>query len=157
MSIIPVAKVLFLGSDHAGYALKEYILEQLAPVDIECKDLGTHAENSCDYPEFAAAVSNAVMADPDALGVLICGTGQGMAMTANRFPGVRAAVCVNEYHARMARNHNDANILCLGERVLGPGLAVSVTMAFLAAPFEGGRHQRRLELIDKLAKSDPAA
>jgi ribose 5-phosphate isomerase B len=149
---LPVAPVI-LGSDHAGFVLKEAIKNHLLNRGIPVEDLGPACAESCDYPAFAHKVARRVLASP-ALGILVCGTGIGMSMAANRFRGIRAALCANEYHARMTRMHNDANILCLGERVLGPGLALAVVDAFLDTPFEGGRHQRRIDLIDPAV--DPA-
>ncbi|MFW5734382.1 MAG: ribose 5-phosphate isomerase B [Oceanidesulfovibrio sp.] len=151
MDFVCLANIVYLGSDHAGYHLKRGILDHITSLGAATEDLGTHTTDSCDYPDFAAAVSRAVASKDDALGILICGTGQGMAMTANRMPCIRAAVCTNEFAARMARAHNDANILCIGERVVGAGLAASIVETFLSTAFEGGRHQRRIERIDTLA------
>ncbi|TVM18430.1 ribose 5-phosphate isomerase B [Oceanidesulfovibrio indonesiensis] len=150
MDFVCLANIVYLGSDHAGYSLKREIIDHITSLKAAAEDLGTHTTDSCDYPDFAAAVCKAVAAKDDTLGILVCGTGQGMAMTANRMPGIRAAVCTNEFAARMARAHNDANVLCLGERILGAGLANSIVEAFLSTAFEGGRHQRRIERIDAL-------
>jgi len=106
------------------------------------------ADDSCDYPDVAFEVCRRVVEDVGAFGLLVCGTGQGMAMTANRIRGIRAAVCSDVFSARMSRAHNDANVLCLGQRVLGVGVATSVLEAFLAADFEGGRHGRRVAKLD---------
>lgn len=137
-----------IGSDHAGFSLKEeverYLLEQGHEVD----DLGTHDEQSTDYPDYAHPVAGAVAEGKAELGVLVCGTGIGMSMAANRHRGVRAAVCSEAYSAKMARLHNDANVLCVGARVVGGGLACDIVGAFLAAEFEGGRHHRRVGKID---------
>lgn len=138
---------LVIGSDHAGLSLKSTLVAFLDQRGIAIDDRGTHTRDSCDYPVVAAEVCQQVLAT-QAIGVLICGTGMGMSMAANRYTGIRAAVCTNEYLARMARLHNNANVLCLGDRVLGVELAQSILEAFLQNTFEGGRHQRRVELID---------
>jgi ribose 5-phosphate isomerase B len=114
------------------------------------EDLGTKDASSVDYPDFATAVARAVRAGRVERGVLICGTGVGMAITANKFRGVRAAVCTCEFMARMSRAHNDANVLCLGERIVGLGLGAAIVAAFLEQPFEGGRHARRVQRVMEL-------
>jgi ribose 5-phosphate isomerase B len=139
---------IIIGSDHAGFALKVVLVPFLTKVGHTVTDLGPNDTTSVDYPDYAKAVCRQVLADPGAFGILICGTGLGMSMAANRMPGIRAAVCVNEYLARMARRHNNANVLCLGERVVGQGLASSIVEVFLATAFEGGRHQRRVDGIE---------
>lgn len=144
-----MTKTLIIGCDHGGLALKIALKPRLEELGLEVRDLGTHTAESCDYPNIAKEVCKAVLEEESALGLLICGTGLGMSMTANRFEGIRAAVCTNEYMARMARAHNNANVLCLGERTTGPGLAQSVLEAFLEAQFEGGRHLRRINLMDQ--------
>lgn len=136
-----------IGSDHAGVLLKKLLADHFTAAGHTVVDVGPDDAKSVDYPLYAAAVCDAVLAQ-NALGILICGTGLGMSMTANRRQGIRAALCGNEFMARMARLHNDANILCLGERVTGPGLALAIADAFLATGFEGGRHQRRLDLME---------
>lgn len=138
-----------IGADHAGYQLKEALIKGvLAPHEVI--DLGTHSSHEpVDYPVYAFAVAEAVADKKADYGILICGTGIGMAMAASRVPGIRAATCTNVYMARMARAHNDANVLCLGGRVLGVGLAEEIVRAFLTTPFEGGRHARRLALISQ--------
>ncbi len=141
-------KKVYIGCDHGGFALKETVLKQVETLGIAAVDMGTNSASSCDYPIFAKKVSEAVLADEDSCGILICGTGLGMSMTANRFKNIRAAVVTNGYMARMARAHNDANILCLGERVIGPGLAAEIVSIFLSTPFEGDRHLRRIKIID---------
>ena len=142
----------YTGSDHAGYRLKEALIAALAALGDEVIDLGASGpEPSVDYPDFAERVGLAVVAEEGALGLLCCGSGIGISIAANKITGVRAA-CVSEaYSAEMARRHNDANILCMGERVIGPGAAEEALRAFRAASFEGGRHQRR---VDKLAALD---
>lgn len=139
---------LFIGSDHAGVALKAVLVPFLTEAGHTVTDLGPQSTASVDYPDYAKAVCHKVLAEPGSLGILICGTGLGMSMAANRMPGIRAAVCVNEFLARMARLHNNANVLCLGERVVGQGLAASIVEVFLATAFEGGRHQRRIDGIE---------
>tara|TARA_Y100001954_G_scaffold239616_1_gene316702 strand:- start:4068 stop:4508 length:441 start_codon:yes stop_codon:yes gene_type:complete len=146
-----VNKTIVIGSDHGGYNLKQVFIACLKQWGYDVIDEGPDCLDSCDYPYFAAKVAEKVKADDNLMGVLICGTGQGMTMTANRM-GVRSALCTNEFLARMAREHNDARILCLGERVTGQGLAVEILKAFLETDFGGDRHQRRIDLIDTVAK-----
>lgn len=143
-------KKLALGADHAGYLLKNELADKLRAAGHEVQDLGTHDAQSVDYPDFAAAVGRAVAAGEAELGILVCGSGIGVAIAANKVPGVRAATCNDLYTAGLARNHNDANVLALGARVVGPGLAEAIVSAFLAAPFEGGRHARRVAKIAAL-------
>lgn len=144
------ADVVALGADHAGVALKDALREALELRGIAVRDLGTGATASVDYPDFAHAVARAVAAGEATQGVLCCGSGIGMAMTANRHAGVRAAVLHNATEARLARAHNDANVACFGARTTGTEVALDALAAFLATPYEGGRHDRRL------AKMDPA-
>lgn len=139
---------IFIGSDHAGFALKSVIIDYLKSEGRDVNDLGTYSSDSCDYPESAQTVCKAVL-EKGGIGILICGTGIGMSISANRFKGIRAALCTHEFHARATRLHNDANVLCMGERVTAPGLAVELVKIFLGTEYEGGRHQRRVELIDK--------
>ncbi len=148
MSESPAQKPLIFGSDHAGYRLKLELVEHARKRGFTVRDLGTDTESSCDYPDFAHAVADAV-ARGEGLGVLVCGTGIGMSIAANRNPKVRAALCADTFSARMTRMHNDANVLCLGSRVVGGGLAIDVLDAFLDASFEGGRHAARLAKIDR--------
>lgn len=136
-----------IGSDHAGFHLKERIKEFLKGENYEVIDFGTRSTESTHYPIFAKEVAKAVQEGKADRGILICGTGIGMSITANKFPGIRAALCTNEYMARMSRLHNNANVLCLGERVLGVELALSIVKVWLETPFEGGRHEKRIELI----------
>jgi ribose 5-phosphate isomerase B len=133
------------GSDHAGLALKTHLVERLRGQGQEVEDLGTFGSASVDYPDFALAVARAVADGRADRGLLVCGTGQGVAMTANRVAGVRAAVVADTFSAKATRAHNDANVLCLGQRVVGPGLAEDIVDLFLATPFEGGRHAGRVE------------
>lgn len=140
---------LVIGSDHAGLELKRELLQVLAARGVEFQDLGTYEGDSVDYPDFAVKVARLVGSGEYPLGVLVCGTGIGMSIAANKRRGVRAAVCTSEFEARMARAHNDANVLCLGQRVVGPGLARSILEAFLDQEFEGGRHVRRVRKIQE--------
>jgi len=140
---------ILIASDHAGFDLKENIIAYLSQGGWGVEDLGAHTRDLCDYPVKARDLSRQVL-QTGHCGILICGTGQGMAMAANRIPGIRAALCVNEYLARAARAHNNANVLCLGSRVLGTELARSIVQAFLAAEFEGERHKRRIDQIEAL-------
>ncbi|MCZ7663306.1 MAG: ribose 5-phosphate isomerase B [Thermoleophilia bacterium] len=133
--------------DHAGYQLKAPLVAELTARGHEILDLGTDGPESVDYPVFAAKVARAIGSGDADMGLLLCGTGLGMAVTANKFPGVRAVTVSEAFSARMARNHNDANILCLGARVLGEGAALDVLRAWLGEVFEGGRHQRRVDMI----------
>jgi len=140
-------KTLYIGSDHAGLSLKKLLIPHLQQDGWNVEDLGTTNEESCDYPLFAHAVCRKVL-ENDAFGILVCGTGIGMSMAANRHKGIRAALCTHEFHARATREHNNANVLCLGERVTAPGLAVELAKIFLATGYAGGRHQKRIEKID---------
>ncbi|REJ34503.1 MAG: ribose 5-phosphate isomerase B [Bacillota bacterium] len=143
-----------IGSDHAGFPLKAELVERLRQDGYEVDDLGTHSTESCDYPDTARPVAEGVSQGRYRLGILICGTGIGMSMAANKVPGVRAALCSETFSARMARAHNDANVLCMGARVIGPGLAYDVARAFLESEFEGGRHQRRVDKLTALERGD---
>jgi ribose 5-phosphate isomerase B len=141
---------IVLGSDHAGFNLKEAIKKYLADQGYEVEDVGTHSLDSTDYPDYAAMVAKAVSEGHSPRGVLVCGSGVGMCMTANRFSGVRAALAPTVEHARLGRAHNDANVLCLGERLTPQDEALKILEIFLNQEFEGGRHQRRVEKIDSL-------
>ncbi|NJB66945.1 ribose 5-phosphate isomerase B [Desulfobaculum xiamenense] len=136
-----------IGSDHAGFSLKEILRKHLEDRGITVQDVGPFDTCSVDYPVYAKKLCKYVL-EEGCPGVLVCGTGIGMSMTANHIPGIRAAVCANSYQARMTRLHNDANVLCLGERVTGPGLAAEILDIFIDTQFEGGRHLRRIELIE---------
>lgn len=148
-------KTVFIGSDHAGITLKAALVSHLTAAGHAVTDLGPAEAVSVDYPDFAKRVCRQVLDTPGSAGILICGTGIGMSIAANRMPGIRAALCVNEYLARMTRRHNDANVLCLGERVIGIGLAASIADVFLDTDFEGGRHQRRVDLIESCGLGAP--
>jgi len=139
-----------IASDHGGFHLKETVRKQLEAEGIGVEDLGTSTSDSVDYPDFAHKVAGGVQSGKYEYGVLICGTGLGMSMTANRYSGVRAALCTDAYMARMAKEHNNANIICMGERVIGPGLAEDIIRAFLKAGFEGGRHEARIAKIEAI-------
>lgn len=139
---------IVIASDHGGYELKEVLRKALSERGLEVEDLGCHSTDSVDYPTYAHAVAEAVSAGRAELGVLVCGTGLGMSIAANRHPGVRAALCGDTFSARMSRAHNDANVLCLGGRVVGQGLALDVLDAFLGGSFEGGRHERRVAAME---------
>lgn len=140
-------KMIAIGSDHGGFALKEELKKHLTERGIEFKDYGTFSAESCDYPTYAEKVCSAVVGGEAEKGILCCGTGIGMSMAANKVPGIRAALCTTEFHASFARAHNNANIICLGERVTGPGIAADMVDIFLATAFEGGRHLRRISLF----------
>ena len=142
--------MIAIACDHAGYRLKQWIMKNLDEQDIPYKDFGTYSEESCEYPAYAEAVSKAVAAGEYDKGILVCGTGIGMCIAANKIKGIRAAVCSDCYSAELARRHNDANILTLGERVVGTGLAMKIVDTFLGTPFEGGKHARRVEMIHEL-------
>lgn len=137
-----------IASDHGGVGLKEELVSSLAEQGHDVSDLGTDGYDSVDYPDFAHAVADRILQGEADRGILICGTGQGMAIAANKHPGVRAGVVADMFSARMIRAHNDAQILCLGARVLGPGLAGAIVDAFLDTEFEGGRHERRVGKIE---------
>lgn len=139
---------LMIGVDHAGFELKDLIISFLAAKGVRWEDIGTFGAESVDYPDFAFKVAQAVSSGRAALGLLICGTGIGMSIAANRVSGVRAALCNDLFTARMARAHNNANILAMGSRVVGPGLALSIVETFLETPFEKGRHLRRIKKLE---------
>ncbi len=133
-----------IGSDHAGFVLKEVVKRHLTSLGHEVLDCGTNSDERCDYPDFAREVAKEVDAGTVERGVLVCGSGIGMAIAANRFPGVRAAVLGDEYDAMMGRGHNDVNVACLGARKTAPVMASRLIDLFLTTPFEGGRHQDRV-------------
>jgi ribose 5-phosphate isomerase B len=145
-STVPI-KIAF-GCDHAGYPLHIHLIGVAASYSYTPIDCGAFDNNSVDYPDYAAKVVETIKSGEADVGVLICGTGVGMSIAANRHSGIRAALCTTEYEATMARQHNKANILCLGARVIGTGVAGTCLMAFLKTDFLGGRHQTRLNKID---------
>ncbi len=136
-----------IGSDHGGWRLKKEIIALLQEKGIACQDFGTFSPEAADYPDFALKVAEAVRSGEYDRGILCCGTGIGVAIAANKVPGIRAALCHDPFSARAAREHNNANILTLGERVIGPGLAKEIVETWLKAEFQGGRHARRVEKI----------
>ena len=141
--------MIALGSDHGGYALKQEIMKHLEERGIEYKDYGCYSEASCDYPEYAHAVGKAVASKECELGILICGTGIGISIAANKVKGIRAALCHDCFSAQATREHNDANIVAMGARVIGPGLAVKIVDTFLNTPFSNDeRHIRRIAQIE---------
>jgi len=141
-----------IGADHAGFSLKEEIKGLLAGLGIEVQDFGTASDQSVDYPDFAARVARGVAEGAFERGILVCGTGIGMAMAANKVAGVRAAPVTGLEGARLSRQHNDANVLALGARLTAPALALDIVRTFLGTPFEGGRHQRRVDKISDLER-----
>jgi len=144
--------VIALASDHAGYPLKEALIKHLNSRGIETIDCGTNNTESCDYPDFAVSGCCKVLDGEADLTILCCGTGIGMSMAANKLRGIRAACCSDIFSARYTRLHNNANVLCLGARVVGEGLAVELADAFVDTGFEGGKHQRRIDMITELEK-----
>lgn len=144
--------MIAIGSDHAGLKLKEEVKKHLEEKGIEYRDFGTNTPDSCHYVDYALAVANAVASGECEKGILVCGTGVGMSMAANKIHGIRAACCSDYFSAKATRQHNDANILCFGERVIGAGMAFELVDVFLSTPFEGGRHQIRVDMIAKLEK-----
>lgn len=141
--------MIAIGSDHGGFELKETLKKHLDSRGIEYKDFGTYSDASCDYPVYAKAVANAVKDGECEKGIIICGTGIGVSITANKIPGIRAALCGDCFSAEMTRLHNDANVLAMGARVVGSGLALKIADTFLDTPFSGDeRHMRRISMIE---------
>ncbi|MEN4052984.1 MULTISPECIES: ribose 5-phosphate isomerase B [Sulfurimonas] len=140
----------YIGTDHAGIELKDWTVELLRAKGHEVEDFGPYTKDRVDYPDYAHKVATAVLADKESQGILICGSGIGMSMAANRHAGIRAALCHDAYTAMVAREHNDANILCFGERIVGKGVAESIIDAWLTNGFEGGRHIQRVEKIEAI-------
>ncbi len=141
---------VIIASDHAGLDYKEMILKHLQKKGFEVEDFGPYTTDSFDYPDSAHKVATAINQKTADFGILICGTGIGMSMAANRHKHIRAALCTSEFQARATREHNDANVLCLGTRIIGEGLALSIVDAFFTSAFEGGRHIKRIEKIENL-------
>jgi ribose 5-phosphate isomerase B len=139
---------ILIASDHAGFDLKQLLAAHARAGGHEVADLGPAGTDSVDYPDYAHRLADRLLAGEGEFGVLVCGTGIGMSITANRHKGVRAALCHDAFTAELARRHNDANVLCMGGRTTGPGVAIQMLDIFLATPFEGGRHQRRVEKIE---------
>ena len=142
--------MIAIGSDHGGYFLKEEIKKHLKEKGYEFKDFGTDSTASCDYPVYAEKVCRAVQSGECEKGILICGTGIGMSMCANKCKGIRAAVCGDHFSAEFTRKHNNANVLCLGARVIGAGVAMQLVDIFLTTEYEGGRHEKRVEMMMQL-------
>lgn len=142
--------MIAIGSDHGGFELKEQVIAYLSQKGVEYKDFGTYDESSCDYPDIAKVVGEAVVNGECVRGILICGTGIGISIAANKIKGIRAALCSDVYSATMCRRHNNANILCLGGRVTGQELAFMIVDTYLNEEFEGDRHQRRIDKISAL-------
>ncbi len=147
------SKKIFISSDHAGFELKEYIKEFLAQKGSVVEDLGPEDTQSVDYPDYGIKMALKLIDHPECAGILVCGTGIGMSMVVNRFPRIRGALCHDLYTAQMSRAHNDANVLIIGGRVIGKGLAEGIVETWLSTPFEGGRHQRR---VDKMEINEPS-
>ena len=137
-----------IGADHGGYSLKEILIEDLKSSGYDLEDLGTYSTDSVDYPDFSQKVCNQVTQGQADLGILICGTGIGMSIAANKHQGIRAALCGDVYSAKLTRQHNNSNVLCLGARVIGDELAKMIVHTWLDAEFEGGRHQGRLDKLE---------
>ena len=140
-------KKIAIACDHAALDLKAELIKHLTENGIECKDYGTYTPDSCNYPDYAEKVCNAIKAGEQELGILVCGTGIGMSMAANKCKGIRAACCTDTFSARFTRLHNDANVLCMGARVVGAGLACDIADIFINTEFEGGRHQKRVDMV----------
>ena len=141
-----IMSTILIGSDHGGYNLKNEIIKHLEANGYDVKDFGCFSTESCDYPVIAKEVARAVL-ETGNKGILVCGTGIGMSITANRFDGIRASHCTDTFTARMTRMHNDSNILCLGERITGAGLALDIVDIWLKTEFEAGRHLKRINMI----------
>ncbi len=142
--------MIAIGTDHGGYLLKEEIRSWLESNNYSYKDFGTYSGESCDYPDIAKSVADSILSGECERGILICGTGIGISISANKINGIRAAACSDYYSAKYTRLHNDANIICLGGRVVGAGIACELVDIFLNTEFEGGRHERRIKKIAEL-------
>jgi ribose 5-phosphate isomerase B len=138
----------YAGSDHAGFRLKQLMIAVLKELGDEVVDVGTLTEESTDYPQYGIEVGKKVVAEPGTFGLIVCGTGIGISIAANKVPGIRAALVHDDFTAAAARAHNDANVISLGARVIGPGVAESALLMFRSTQFAGGRHQRRVDLIE---------
>ncbi len=143
-------KKFFIGVDHAGIVLKDFVINYLVDLGYEVEDLGCFDDSRVDFPIYAKKVASAVSQNPDSNGVLICGTGIGMSIAANKITNIRAALCHNEPSARLARQHNDANVLCMGARISGEAMVESILSSWLRYEFEGGRHTNRVKLMDEM-------
>ena len=149
-------KKLVIGCDHAAPELKAIVRDHLIARGFDVTDVGTHTTESCNYPDYAHALCEKIQSGECELGILICGTGIGMSMAANKHKGIRAACCSDTFSARLTRLHNDANVLCFGARVVGMGLALDLVDAFVDAPFEGGKHQKRVDMITAIENGERA-
>ena len=143
---------IVIGCDHGGLELKNEIIKHLNTKGIETCDVGTYTSESCNYPDYAKALCKKIQSGEFERGILVCGTGIGMSIAANKHKGIRAACCSDTFSARMTRMHNDANVLCMGARVIGSCLAIDILDAFLGAEFEGGRHKTRVDMMMELEK-----
>lgn len=141
---------IYAGSDHGGFNLKATLIRKLQQMGHEVEDLGTNSSDSCDYPDYAHAVARRVVEDAGSFGLLICGSGIGISIAANRHAGIRAALCRSGLEAELARQHNDANILALGERITGEAMAIDILEKFIAAEFAGNRHTERVRKIEEI-------
>ncbi len=141
---------IIIGSDHAAYQMKEKIKAYIIKIGVDIEDVGAYSEDSVDYPDFGIKVASSVSKGKFKRGILLCGTGIGMSMVANKFPHVRAALCNDLFSAGMSRRHNNSNILVIGGRVIGETLAMEILKTWLETPFDGGRHQLRIEKFDNL-------
>lgn len=137
-----------IGSDHAGFRLKQAVIKRFE--QIEFVDVGAHSEDSCDYPDYGVAAAMKVASGETRFAIVICGSGVGISIAANKVHGIRAALCHNEYMAEMSRRHNDANVLALGARIIGEDLALAIIERWISSPFDGGRHQRRIEKLERI-------
>ena len=142
-----------IASDHGGFNLKKDIILLLSELGYEVNDMGPASDDSVDYPDYGISVADAVTNNIVSRGIVLCGTGIGMSIVVNRFPGIRGTLCSDVYTAKLCREHNDSNILIMGGRVVGPGLAGEIVKVWLQTPFEGGRHQKRLDKIAQFDKS----
>ena len=147
-------KNIYIGCDHGGFELKNTIIERLLSLGYEVFDAGTYTNESCNYPVYAKEVCRNVLENEGSLGILVCGTGIGMSIAANKIKGIRAAHCTDTFSAKMTRRHNNANVLCLGARITGSDLALDVVDDFLANEFEGGRHATRVEMLTEIEKEN---
>ena len=147
-------KKIVIGCDHGGFELKNEIIAHLEKRGIEVTDVGTYSTASCNYPDYARAVCRKIQSGEFERGILVCGTGIGISIAANKHNGIRAACCSDTFSARMTRMHNDANVLCMGGRVVGPGLACDMVDLFVDTEFEGGRHQARVDMLADIEKDN---
>ena len=146
--------LIAIASDHGGFSLKVDIVSFLNELGYEVNDMGPKNQNSVDYPDYGIRIAQAVTANSDTRGIVICGTGIGMSIIVNRFPGIRGTLCSDLYTAKLCREHNDSNILIMGGRVVGHGLAREIVKVWLSTPFDGGRHQKRLDKINQFDESN---